>query len=184
MRTWLIRLFIAAGVVAVLSLGSGCASPSQATNMAPTVMVANQHPQSVAINVTGGSETNAMMASQISNEAFAEALREAITRSKVFAEIAGGTDAALRLDVFIARLDQPMFGLDMKVTIETGWTLTDTASGSVVWKRAIVTDYVAEFGDALAGVKRLRLANEGAARRNIEEALQTLGGLDLVQPSP
>ncbi|MFI4891262.1 MAG: hypothetical protein ACHQIL_12090 [Steroidobacterales bacterium] len=44
---------------------------------------------------------------------------------------------------------------------------------------SITTDFSATTSDAFAAVKRLRLANEGAARANITEGLRRLSAVDL-----
>lgn len=172
-------LFAVAAVVAA-GLG-GCASPAQ-----PTAMIAipdktvSRHAGSVALQVTGGSSTTVTSASQIANEDFAAALAESIRRAGLFAQVlnAPGT-AAYTLDVAIVRLEQPMFGFSMTATLETNWTLVRRSDGAILWRKAIVSSHTAATGEAIAGVKRLRLATEGAARKNIQEAIEQLGTLTL-----
>jgi hypothetical protein len=48
-----------------------------------------------------------------------------------------------------------------------------------VWTRDINSEYTAKASAAFAGVERLRLANEGAARENILQAVTEMAGLTL-----
>jgi uncharacterized lipoprotein YajG len=173
--------FLVVGALAFTSLFfSGCASPSTAEGMTAAPMSLGQkHAQTVSISVTGGSETNAAAVSQISNEAFAQALTSSIENSGLFSKVLTVATGDYQLDVSIVRVDQPMFGLNLTVTIETDWLLKHRSDGNVVWKKAIPTTYTATPGDAFVAATRLRLANEGAAKANITEAIQEMAKLDL-----
>lgn len=176
--TKLIALIVLLGAL----LAGGCASPSQPTAMvaAPVLAPEARHEGSVAIQVTGGSKTSAAGASQISNEDFFAALSESIEKAGLFQDaVAAGEKGDYRLDVAIVRVQQPLMGFSMTVTIETTWNLTKASDGQVVWRKAIVSSYTAAVSDAFAGVTRLRLANEGAARKNIEDAITQMGALSL-----
>ena len=161
-------------------LVAGCATASQPAAMTPAAVVITQrHPQVVAVKVIGGSVTSATGMSKISNEDFESALRRAIAQSGVFAEVAAPTVASCHLDVVIARLEQPFWGASLKVTLETNWTLRRRGETAPVWEKAITSTYTARAGEAFAGVTRLRLANEGAARLNIEEAIRQISRVNL-----
>jgi hypothetical protein len=138
-----------------------------------------KNPQAVSIHVGGGSETSSMGASQIANVDFARAILQAVTESGIFAkaDLADGGD--YRLDVQIARLQQPMFGGSFTVVLETTWRLSKQSDHSVVWEKPVTSSFTATMGDALVGVTRLRLATEGAARNNITDAITQIGGLTL-----
>lgn len=156
----------------------GCASPAQSGAMVPTSLgPVSKHTQSVSLNVTGGSPTSSMGASQISNEDYTTALSQAITQSGLFAKVIPAGD--YHLEVAIVRLQQPMMGFSMTATIETNWTLTRLSDHSVAWQKAITSSHTAKTSDALAGVKRLQLATEGAARDNIQDGIQQLSALTL-----
>jgi hypothetical protein len=159
---------------------AGCASPTQ-----PSAMVATptgpvtRHAQSLGIAVAGGAATSAAGASKISNEDFAEALRQSIAQSGLFATLTAPEQADYRLDVQIVRLVQPLIGFSMTVTIETDWTLTRRSDRQVAWQKAITSVYTARAGEAFAGVTRLRMATEGAARTNIQDAISRMSALVL-----
>ena len=67
----------------------------------------------------------------------------------------------------------------MTATIETSWTLTRLSDHAVIWQKSITTSHTAKTGEAFAGVTRLRLATEGAARDNIQDAITHLSLLPL-----
>ena len=67
----------------------------------------------------------------------------------------------------------------MTVSMEVNYHLARTELKQVVWQRAVSSTYTAPFSEAFVGVTRLRLANEGAARKNIEQAIQEMSQLQL-----
>jgi hypothetical protein len=136
----------------------------------------------VGIQVTGGSETSAVGASQISNENFSKALADSIVQSGLFAHAGPGVSGRYELNAFISRLSQPMVGFSMTVTMEVGYTLVDNQSHQAVWRKSITSQHTAAVSDAFAAVTRLRLATEGAAKENIQSLLRELGQLTLVTP--
>jgi hypothetical protein len=168
-----------AGLLAAIALVGGCASGSKPDAMvAQVVAPVRKSDGDVSIAVSGGKETSKMGASQISNDAFAQALRESIEKAGLFSSVT--TDGGrYRLTSFIGKVDQPMFGLSFTVKMEVSYALTDTKSGSSIWTKDINSEYTATAGQALAGVQRLRLANEGAARENIRQALTEMAALAL-----
>ena len=75
-----------------------------------------------------------------------------------------------------------MFGLDFEVTTHVRYILTDRENkGTVVLNETVVTPYTATIGDAFAAIKRLRLANEGSGKANIQGLLDKLSELQ-IQP--
>jgi hypothetical protein len=135
--------------------------------------------ETVSVVVTGGKETSSTAASQISSKDFAEALRDSIEKSGLFSKAMDTPGGTYKLGAYIGELAQPVLGFDMTVTMEVGYTLTDTRSGKAVWKKSIRSTYTATTKDAFVGATRLQMANEGAARKNIEEAITEISKLDL-----
>jgi hypothetical protein len=168
-----------AGLLAVSALVGGCASGSKPDAMvAQVVAPVHKSDGDVSIAVSGGKETSKMGASQISNDAYAQALRESIERAGLFSGVT--TDGSrYRLTSFIGKVDQPMFGLSLTVKMEVSYALKDSKSGNTVWTKDINSEYTATPGQAFAAVERLRLANEGAARENIRQALTEMAALTL-----
>jgi len=97
----------------------------------------------------------------------------------LFAQTAEAPRGTYRLEAYIGELTQPFIGFDMTVTMEVTYTLTDTRSQQVVLKKPISATHTATTGDSVIGVKRLQLANEAAARKNIEQAITEMSKLEL-----
>jgi hypothetical protein len=167
------------GLLVSAALIGGCASGSKPDAMvAQIVAPVHKNDADVSIAVSGGKETSKMGASQISDDAFAQALRDSIEKAGLFSKV-GADGARYRLTGFIGKVDQPMFGFSFTVKMEVSYALKDTKSGSTVWTKDINSEYTATAGQAFAGVERLRLANEGAARENIRQALTEMAALTL-----
>ena len=173
------------GIWIVVGLISGCASPAKSGAMTPTGLALEKtHPYSVRIEVRGGRSTNAAMdAPQISNEAFAQAIADAILQNRLFSEIAQSPSGKYLLRVEILSLEQPVFGFNMTVRLETAWELLNTETGKPVLRESIVSSYTAKAGDSFVGVTRCRLATEGAARENIEQGILKISRLTLEKAS-
>ena len=167
-------------MLTVVALASGCATPATHEGMIPADYdVATKHSKTVGVKVGGGQETSSVGKSQISDEAFSNALIESITKSQVFSRVIQGKGGDYELSVGIISMDQPSFGMDFTVKMEAGWTLKNAANGVVVWQKAIKSQHTATTSDAFVGTTRLRLASEGAARNNIKQGLAEISRLKL-----
>jgi hypothetical protein len=82
----------------------------------------------------------------------------------------------------LVSLQQPALGFDMTVTATVQYALTDNTTGTVVWHEAVATPHTATVSDAFVGGTRLRLANEGAVRKNIARLIERLGAAPLPGP--
>jgi hypothetical protein len=173
------KKILVVGLLASIASISGCATGSKPDAMVVQVVgPVHKSDGDVSVAVSGGKETSKAGASQISNDAFGQALRDSIDKAGLFNKVS--TDSArYRLTSFIGKVDQPMFGLSFTVKMEVSYTLKDTQSGNTVWTKDVNSEYTAKVGDAFAGVERLRLANEGAARENIRQAITDMAGLSL-----
>ncbi|HEV2443950.1 MAG TPA: hypothetical protein VGT07_15615 [Steroidobacteraceae bacterium] len=170
---------VALALIAATALTAGCATASNPDDMVSTpATVVHRNTDSVSVAVTGGKETNPMWTSQISNDAYAKALSDSIQKSGLFGSVTDG-GANFKLNAFLGKVDQPLFGFAMTVKMEVTYTLIDTRSGKTVWQKDIASQYTAHPSDAFAGVTRLRLANEGAARANIQQAIAEMSTLSL-----
>jgi hypothetical protein len=163
---------------------SGCAAGASAAGMTltPAEAVKPSNPRmakAVGVEVVGGGEeTNPMWSPQVSNAEFRQALLDSLKLAGLLAE---GT-ARYSLKVLLMKLEQPLFGFDMTVTATVQYVVTDTTSGGVVWTEVVATPHTATVGDAFVGVTRLKLANEGALRKNIGQLVQKLGAAPLPGP--
>jgi len=166
-------------VIVASSLLGGCATASKSDAMvAEPVAVTHTSSGDVSVAVSGGKETTTMGASQISDDAFAQALRDSIAKSGLFKAVAP-SGGRYRLTAFIGKVDQPMMGFSMTVKMEVSYTLLDSQSGKTVWSKNIASEHTAKPSEAFAGVTRLRLANEGAAKANIQQAITEISTIQL-----
>lgn len=167
-------------LLAVILVCAGCASAAKPEAMIAHVnLPVHQSPSTVIVSVIGGRSTSSMGVSQISDEDFAEALRQSMEHSGLFAQVLKDGSATYQLQAFIAQINQPFFGGSMTVTMEVHYTLTRNKSKQVVWQKALNSTYTAPFSAAFVGATRLRLAKEGAARKNVEQAIQEMSQLRL-----
>jgi hypothetical protein len=138
-----------------------------------------QHPHSVIVQTSGGSETRSMDNTNISDADLKTAIQDAITQKKVFAKIEQDSGADYELSVRIIYLSRPVYGLTFTVDMETIWTLTKISDSSIVMQKAIKSAGTATVGDTLLGVVRIRVAVEKAARDNIDQGLKSITELEI-----
>lgn len=167
------------GVALIISL-TGCASPATRGAMIPqTLSTDQQHPFSVRIQTSGGSDTGAMDSSNISDVDLKAAIEDAVVRNKVFKSVVQGNDGDYELSVRVTSLTKPLFGFSFTVEMEAAWSLVKVSDRSVVMRRSIQSSGTATAGDSLVGVTRLRMAVEAAARENIGQGLQAVSATKL-----
>ena len=164
-----------------IALG-GCATGAHQENMAAPaaapIVVTKKVASSVQVATSGGAGTGAMDSSNISDADLKAAIETSITRSGLFRSV-GATGTDYQLNVNIIQLTKPTFGASFTVDMEAGWTLVRASDKSVLLRKAIKSSHTATMTDSLVGVTRLRLAVEGAAKKNIDEGLKTISGLPL-----
>lgn len=173
------RGVIALLVVAALAFLAGCATPARVEQMTapPPTAAAGPIPeafrQNIAIkDVTGGQETNPLWTSQVNSAEFERALEASLRAANLLQT--NRQSGRFQLIAQLGKLDQPFVGISMTVTASVMYILVERATGKTFWEKTITTPYTASFGDALYGVERLKLANEGAVRTNIAELITEL----------
>jgi len=156
---------------------TACASPSDPTRMVAQVnqttrieASSNLYGEVSVGDVSGGRETNPLWTSQVSTEDFAEALRQSFAAHAMLSTDTG----VFRLDAQLVELKQPLVGFDMTVNSKVQYTLTNVQTNEVVYDRTVEENFTARMGDAFVGVERLRLANEGSIRTNIETMISEI----------
>jgi len=163
----------------VVTMGiTGCAGKSESVNMVyhETQQYAATFQNAVNVDeVKGGEETNPLWTSEIGNGEFRDALEQTLKENGLFAN---NEVAQYYLRVSLLKVDQPLFGLDMKVTTEVRYELINAATGQVLLDKTYEASHTATFSDSAFGVKRLRLANEGSARENIGLFMDGLANLE------
>lgn len=149
---------------------------SEATLIAPTSALRG----AVAVGpVGGGSETSPLWMSSVSDADFAAALRQSLATHAMLS-MGGET---FRLEATLLDLERPLAGASMEVTARVAYRLVRVAGGAEVFATEIRSAYTAPFNAAFLGVERLRLANEGAVRDNVQRMLVALVAAERADPA-
>ncbi|WP_312933910.1 hypothetical protein [Pseudomonas sp.] len=174
-----LRLLLVSAFIAVCT---GCASPAQVANMTVPADQARANTYSTDLHqrvqvaeVNGGNKTNPMWTSDVDGPDFAAALKQSLTN----AQLLGGASAPYSLRANLLRVEKPVFGFSFTVTSEVEYTLLQTTTNQVLWREIVRAPFTAGVSDAFAGIKRLRLANEGSVRTNISTLLKRLSELKI-----
>lgn len=125
-------------------------------------------------DVKGGKEINLLVTPQISNLQFKAALEESLKQANLYHQL---SNERYLLKSTITHLDQEMFGINLKVMLSVLYTIEDTKTNKVIYNKTILTDHTATFNDSAIAVIRLRIADEGAARKNIEQFITDIENL-------
>ena len=158
---------------------AGCASGAKLEYMAYQGSK-NDYPIELKNNVevssvVGGIKTNSLAKSEISNGAFLGALKKSLLSQGLFSE-----KGKYQLAAKIMRVDQPLVGgFNMEVTTHVVYILTDSSNSKIIFKEKIISSYTASATDAFIGANRLRLANEGSGKNNIELFLKKISSLNI-----
>jgi hypothetical protein len=167
-------------VTAVVGL-TGCASPPTREAMLVGAPATKNYPYSVSVQTRGGTETSAMTGANVSNEELKAAVESSIVASKLFKSVVQDRNGDYEITIIITQLTKPVFGASFTVEMEAGWALTKVSDKTVVLRKVIKSAHTATLDDAIVGATRMRMAIEGAARKNIAQGLQAiadLGALD------
>jgi len=167
----------AALALILLALLGACAEPARMTAMIAVPSdtggrsPAPSYQQAIMVTrVAGGTETNALWMSKVGDAEF----KEALVQSLVANGLAATREGRFVLEAVLMKLEQPYFGLDLKVTATIAYKLTDTSGGGVVYQNTLVTSGVATFSDAPIAVMRLKISNERAIRANLTKLIEEL----------
>lgn len=120
----------------------------------------------------GGSSTLPFWTSEISNDNFTTAVKDSLLASKTFSALANNWDEDWGLEIEIIDVDQPMVGVDMTVATNIKYTLY--FKGKKTYEISVHEKGKATMNDTFFAVKRLRLANEKSAKKNIEKFISDL----------
>ena len=163
---------------------AACASPAQFQNMTTSDIFKDETAQGsplvnklVVAEVRGGEDTNPLWTSEVSNSGFRQALE--ISIADVFGKETPEATPRYEISAELQELGQPLFGIDMTVTSRVHYEVIEKTTQESVFDDLIESRFTATLGDAFYGVKRLRLANEGAIRENIRKFIEALLKLKL-----
>jgi outer membrane murein-binding lipoprotein Lpp len=170
------KIFIASVLLSTIHL-TGCASNASVDQMAYNYH-GNSKPKSAALvksvgvsQIAGGHETNPLWTSQINNANFKAALEQSLKSANLYNLT---NNEKYRLNANLLKLDQPYFGLNYTVKCQVHYTLQDIKTNKFIYDKNISSSYTAKVSDSFYAVKRLEMANEGAARENIAELINDL----------
>lgn len=168
-------------VVFCVTILAGCATPASIDRMSVSLPITKTN-QALKNNigvsdVTGGRETNPMWTSQVSSEGFRSALEKSLENANFLSKIVSAGKYQLTAD--LTRLDQPFIGLDMTVSSTVRYSLIETKTRKEVYTKVIQVSHTASFSDSLYGPERLKIANEGAIKNNIQALITDLISLKL-----
>ncbi|MEO1193939.1 MAG: hypothetical protein AAFY02_19440 [Pseudomonadota bacterium] len=163
-------------VACVVGLAA-CAKPARVAQMSSGAVDSARIADNATIQgslelgpVTGGEETNPLWTSEVGPAEFHQALDQSLQASGLLA--VAPDSAPFVLTANLVEMDQPLFGADVRVTSTVDYEVTERVGGAPYFKKTLVVGYTADFSDALLGVERLRLANEGSIRVNISAFVQ------------
>lgn len=162
-------------IVAITSIYlQGCASGATTAGMTSTktyMTSNNPFAQKISVDaVDGGSWTNPIWISKVGNKDMQEAVKASLKNNGL---LANGNGAYI-LKPTIKDVDQPIFGASFTVNADVQYVLKEAASGKVVLSKTLKSSHKATMSDSFFGVKRMRIANEGAIRNNIDLLLQQI----------
>ena len=180
MKVSIARFVQLASFLAVMLVLGGCAGPARVDQMQTTSSMAARtaaanSPMKEAISVkdvTGGKETNPLWISNVSSADFSRALEASLKDAGLLS--ANNQGSKYLLVAHLQKLDQPFAGASMTVTATVQYTLIDRVTNKDVFSRTVSLPYTAAWNAAFAGAERLRLANEGAIRVNIQDLIDAL----------
>jgi ABC-type uncharacterized transport system auxiliary subunit len=159
---------------------AGCATPARVDRMQTssslavrTSVAASPLKETITVkDVTGGKDTNPMWVSSVSSADFSRALESSL---KDVGLLSGNNQASkYQLIAHLQKLDQPMFGASMTVTATVQYSLVERSTNKEVFARTVSLPYTAAWNDAFMGSERVKLANEGAIRVNIQQLIDAL----------
>jgi len=168
--------FLLVGLVA-LAL-SACASPAKIENMVTSATAGAQAVNADLVEaicvtkVTGGQKTNPLWTSEVDDAGFRAALEGSLRNNRLAANSVDG--CRYDLEANLLGLAQPIAGFNMTVTSHVNYSVLERHSGNPYFLTTVNAPFKATVSDAFAGVTRLRLANEGSIRSNIQKFLDEL----------
>jgi len=166
-------LIVAAVTTLIASAMVGCASPAQRAAMeSGAVMPARLSIGSnVRVSVSGGQDTSAVGAPAIADADLKAAIEASILKASLFESVRQDF-ADFDLVARIIEVQRPVAGFSFTVTLEIAWQLVRASDQKILFRKSIRSEHTTGALESFAGVTRLRMAIEGAAKKNIEVFLQ------------
>lgn len=187
---WARRALAFLGLGVAAGLLAGCASEARSTAMVAPVSAAtivnagNPLQGGIVLGVVGGGElTNPLWTSQVSSANYRQALDTSLALTTLRAPAGAQPGPGVYvLDATLEEIDQPQLAVNFTVTVTALYQLRNPA-GALVYNERITSPYTARIADSLVRAERLRLANEGAVKANIDVFLQRLVAASNANPA-
>lgn len=164
-------------ILAVFTSLSACASGARTGAMTAPVSSTTIISESSSLRksitvaeVSGGKETNPLWASNVGNTEFKAALEQSL----MLHALHEAATPLYKLEANLIKIDQPFVGFDMTVGARVSYRLATVDTNERVYEREVQCEYTAALSDAFLGYERLRLANEGAIKKNISIFIEGL----------
>jgi len=109
-----------------------------------------------------------MLTSEVGTKEFQESLRQTLDRQGFLSADKG---SPFQLKAFIIEVKHPLTGFSLTVDSFVRYTLIRAKNSNVIFDDVLQGTFTATTDDAIIGVERLRLAEEGAMRANISALL-------------
>jgi hypothetical protein len=177
-KTVVTKLVLGLALTGCLVVTQGCAAGARSVQMTASSSIAPISPSDPGYkrfrvaSAQGGSKTNPMWMSNVSNEEFMTALESSLRATNYLADQAD--QAKAEIVASLIALQRPMAGLNLSVTTQVRYSATEAGSEKVIFDDTVAATGTAKFGDSLIAVERLRLANEAAVKANIEAFIERL----------
>lgn len=180
MKTFIARFASLTSLFVVALSLVGCAGPARVEQMQSssslavrTAVASSPIKETISVkDVTGGKETNPLWISNVSSADFSRALEASLKDAGLLS--ANNQGSKYMLVAHLQKLDQPFAGASMTVTATVQYILIDRATNKDAFSRTVSLPYTAAWNAAFAGAERLKLANEGAIRVNIQDLIDAL----------
>ncbi|PHQ82023.1 MAG: hypothetical protein COB66_00945 [Coxiella sp. (in: Bacteria)] len=127
-------------------------------------------------SIQGGESTSPILESQVNNKSLKEALIESLKNAKLYATL---SSSRYKLTANLLELKKPLVGFSMTDACKVRYTITNKKTYKIIFNKIISNQYTAKFSASVFGIKRLRLANEGAIRKNITIFIENLYKLNI-----
>ncbi len=166
--------------VAAVLLLTGCAAPADVARMTAPAHDGSAPPQDPALSqavcvelVEGGKKTNPLWAPEVDNRSFLKALEGSLGNAGLLAT--QPTPCRFGVEAHLLGLSQPFVGLDVEVTANVNYRVRRAGDAEPYLLRTLASAYTARFTpDRFLWAGRLKLANEGAVRKNIGDFIDAL----------
>lgn len=173
----MLKIFARITLGATLLALAACAGAARPERIAATSLqrfdAGHAYHQSMTVDqVQGGSETNPLWMSNISNEEFRAGLEQSLRNAGLLA--ANSASAQYRVISNVQSLDRPLAGFDMNVTLSVRYSVTPVGGGAPIFDDVVTSTGVGRMSEQFVGSERLRIAIEAAARENITEFVRRL----------